>query len=334
MATANPKREVVIVFSGLVALGPPLPDAVKVGPVTADGPLFGVMPLSGRRLIKYLDVQGQPHERYSRVHLPVIFTKLKYTGREPDDSYLGFGIWYPVRERMQVKLDGKDTPGKLTYVHDPDYGKPHHQGDPNGPLPDPNPIEDFAAIPPMQTISPTRSKLRAGVLDEKAADVSAQLFVPSGKLRAGAEDKRKYGRLVTYYPTIGGAVPGTPHVAVVVPQVRITVEVQNELSIHTSSLDTGSALDPLVFPISNDGEIWIANLDVEDVRAIIEKLANPKKEYLPDRRECDVDFARFYDLTEGQGNVRIPCDDPPQAGERKCYTTTVIKPKAQNGKND
>jgi hypothetical protein len=322
--TVSKKHKVVIVFSGVVAVGPPLESGTPDSPFVQKGPLFGVMPPPRRRLIKYRDTQDKEVAEYSRVHFPVIFTNFESGGRKPDDVYKEFGIWYPIRERLQIHLDGDATPGVLRYVHDSDYGKPGKLGDPQGKVPADNPIEDFAAVPDMQVVSPPRSTLRAGTLDARAAEVAAQVFVPEGTLRAGAEDKRKYGLRVTYHPPVKG---GGPHVVVAVPQARITVEVDDRLDIQSWSLDTGEELDALSFTIDRDGEVWIGNLDAADIRVIINRLADPFKGYEGAKPlSCDVDFARVYELTEGAGDVVLPCDDPPEAGDRKCYIVMVKPP--------
>jgi hypothetical protein len=133
--------------------------------------------------------------------------------------------------------------------------------------------------------------------------------------------------------------------AVVVPQVRVTVDVDDRLTIETSSLDTGAKLDPLSFVIDRNGEIWIGNLDIGDVRRSIQNLILSRGNFKTVRaffahlvgriepdvagaatESCDVDFAGFYDLTEGRGGVVLPCETDLDRGERNCYTTTVSKP--------
>lgn len=339
---ADKKHKVVIVFSGEVALGPPLPSTLPPDPkdpITEKGPLFGVMPLSGRRSVTFLDESGAEVTGFSGVHLPVIFTNLESDGRTEDDQIGTFRIWYPLRERMQIVVNGDETPGVLTYVHDRDYGKAGKLGDPDpatGALA--NPIEDFAAIPDLGTVSPDRSTLRAGMLDEDAKDVGAQVFVPSGTLRSGSHDGRRFGHLVAYGPAGSRRQPRN---AVVVPQVRITVDVDELLTIRTWSLDTGSELDPLKFVVDKNAELWIGNIDPDEVRSIIEDLdtSHPfraMRRFIEDVvgpaananraiERCDVDFARFYELTDGTGDMVVPCDVNPAAGERKCYTVTVKK---------
>jgi hypothetical protein len=333
------KHEVVMVFSGVIALGPPLPEGRTSGPITEKGPLFGVMPLfSGRRSITFRDAADEEVDSQSRVHLPVVFTDLKSDQREPDDKHRGFSIWHPVRERMQITIDGDDKPGVLTYVHEPDYGKPGKLGDPEGPTSQ-EPIEDFAAVPDMRVVSPGRSRLRPGVLDPKATDVAAQIFVPSGTLRSGSEDARRFGSRVAYGPTVKG---GKARAAVVVPQVRITVDVDDRLTIESWSLDTGAKLAPLSFPIDRNAEIWIGNLDMGDVRRTIQRLDLSRSRFPnvraflghiagsiePDvtgaaTESCDVDFAGFYDITSGNGDVILPCETAAEHGGRKCYVVTV-----------
>jgi hypothetical protein len=341
------KHKVVIVLNGVVALGPPLPSS-NTTPITAKGPLFGVMPLSGRRPVTLPEetreqtsrekTSREKSERFSPVHVPVIFTKLESlagVGRPPDDRFRGFGIWYPIRERMEVAIDGRTTPGDLVYVHSPDYGKPGKPGDPKGPLK--APITDFAAVPDMRYVSPGCSVLRKGVLAPKTGDVAAQIFVPFGELSGGAHDDRKFG-----HPVVYRSARGKSDVSVVVPQVRLTVEVAREITIHTWSLDTGEKLDPLSFEVTRDAELWITNIEPNDVQAIIKDLDISGKAYAvvqsiidhlagfaataessekPD--SCDVDFARIYEVTEPNGEVVLPCDADGERGERKCYPATV-----------
>jgi hypothetical protein len=355
MEAQNEKHEVIIVFSGVVALGPPLPDATD-GEYVDDGPLRGVMPASRRRKVTYRDTKGNTVTEFSRVHLPVIFASLEAvesTGRPPDDSYRKFGIWYPIRERLEVSIDGDSTPTTLVYQHDPEYGHPGKVGDPEGAVPAADPIEDIAAVPDMRLISPSRSVLRDGVFDEDATDVSAHVSIPGGTLRAGAEDKRKFGARVTYAPpSNSGSLR-----AVVVPQVRVTVGVATELRIDSWSLDTQEEFDPISFEITADAEIWIANLDAEDVRAIINQLIETSESHhdasgeqeaddaggeqetpqagreqeLEDAEDeddpsCDTDFVRYFELAAGENEEFVPCDEAPDAGERKCYTVMMTLP--------
>lgn len=318
MTTTGKKHKVVLVFSGTMVVGPPLPEETVPGRFEAHGPMFAVMPHGKHRPIDFQ--VGEMLERVSsRVHLPTIFTRAEHNRRPPDDRHHGFGIWYPLGERMEICLDGVKTPGPLRYIHDPAWDDDGAPGNPGSARKDP--IEDFAAIPDMREVSPHRSKLKYGLLDRKAAGVAAQVFVPTGTLRSGAEDARKLGIPVQYHPHLP-TKKKNPHLAIVVPQVRVTVEVEKSLTIETASLETGEPLTPISFLITGNCEIWIGNLEPEDVRNIIYRLET-KKDYKRSVPKCDIDFARCYDLTEGQGDVVLPCDEPPEAGSRKCYLVAV-----------
>jgi hypothetical protein len=299
------EHHVTLVFAGAVALGPPLPSSSTEDP-TAPGPLFAVMPMTTRRKVKLGNI-----EDVLNVHLPVIFTRMRAEGPQPDDFYRGFGIWYPMRERLQVVVDGSSTPGTLQYVHTP--GQDPMDAAANG---------DMAAVPHMRDISPGRRNVSAAKLQSNAAGVAAQVFVPSGTLRSGSLNDPE-GDVIHFTPNETGH--SSTHNMRAKPHVRVTVDVKQWLEIHANSLEDGAQLDPLRFRVTGDEQIWIGNLDPKDVRIFIDRLFGEEPAFHRLGRDCDFDFAFHFDVTDGAQLVSVPCSVQ-AGGERKCYVVMVDPP--------
>ncbi|HYK03239.1 MAG TPA: hypothetical protein VE974_15885 [Thermoanaerobaculia bacterium] len=321
------KYQVRLIFDGVVATGPPLP---KKPPYTRKGPLFAVMPWTTRQPDHISPSADPPEPAYIPLHLPVIFARnsptLVSSRRKPDDTYKDFSIWYPLRERMQVRIDGKTDCGTLTYYH------------PEGPYPpmsaDPSPkplIEDIAAVPDMRAIYPRRSRLRRGMLGRHAParrEIAAQVFVPSGTVKAGAEDRRACGATVVYQPNRTGK--NAPLTQVVVPQVRVTVDVDQTIELDMYSLDHGVKLDPIRFTIHGNEDIWIGNMDPPNVRYVIDHIDDPIYCDVPGDApnqitDCDPDFAFYYGVLAGPRGLSLPCQYRP-GGMRRCYGVMVEEP--------
>lgn len=317
-----------IIFDGAIVIGPAHPCEP---PYENQGPLYAVLPRALRHESRRTTLNPIADAEYIPVHFPVIFTNLKSEGRDPDDEYKGWNLWYPVRERMDVWLDGNADPGTLTYPKVVVPGGPG-PGAPAGPVP----VHDIRAVSDLRRVWPERSWLRKGMLDRRwpvAPEVAAQVFIPSGSVGGGGTGIKRCGVPVTYLP------PRTPEPveATIVPHVAVTVDV-DRIDIALFSLDTGEALDPISFiNIPHGAEIRIANADPREIRTVIDEVikagASPP-ESVPcyDPRKAsreddlpDVDFELLYQVLAGGddgGGLPIPWV-PFRVGNRNCFTGLV-----------
>jgi len=305
------KHKINLVFAGVVTLCPAVPAAAEGSDPTIDGPLYGVMPFATRR-----PLPGAP-DTYMGVHLPVVFTKLGTRGRPHDDEYEGYRIWYPLRERMTVVADGVQK-GKLHYIRNHASTAAGH-------------VEHMTAIPDLSVVSNGKRTMRADALKADAKGVSAQVIVPSGTLRGNSHrPEDKPGIKVTFTPTNNPA-SAAGHSMSALPQVSAQLEVETSLIVQFASLGDQTRLDDLTITLE-DGDIWFANLDPKDVRIIIDQIEGKGTSRPGD--PCDVDFAFHFDVTDGTGDVVIPCPEKAAAqpaplvigGERKCYVAMVDSP--------
>lgn len=325
-------RELRIIFEGIIAIGPADPPEP---PYRHDGPLYAVMPKIVRHLSRWSQLHGgTPY--YIPAHFPVIFTDLDVSGgRPPDETYKGFSIWYPVRERMQFRFSGAVEPPDLQYIR-------ANPAPPCAPAPgEMDPVRDIAMVADMREIWPDRQWLRRGTLDSGPnADyaVAAQVFVPSGCIGSHGEFKKKNPAVVEFRET------RTPPITVtkdLLPQIVVSVRTDT-VDIDMYSLDTGLPLDPLSF-ILKDGlrnVIRVANGDPMNVRYVIDNLPDPDNAPdLPTPRPNghnvsgdsdigDIDFEAVYDVLAGQdggGDLPIPWI-PIVFGARNCNGAKVAGP--------
>lgn len=293
-------QRVNIIFDGVVAVGPAYPRAVAYPKV--DGPLFAVMPSGIRKPTRRSTLEQPDRPTYTNVHTPVILTKLQSTGRSPDFEANGWRGWHPLRERLQVLLDGSANPGELTYARTGD-------------------VTDIAAVSDIREIFPARSHLKDGMLQRSGPAplaVASQVFVPKGHVRGGSGGKGT--ARVTYLPK-----RTTEPVQKLAAQ-QIVVEVEAEtIAIAATSLDTGERLDTIVFTLTpgpDPAEILIGNADPAEIHNMVHRtgLAASASD------AANLDFELFYDIVEGEdgGGLPIPIVDTTQEFlVRPCYTAMV-----------
>ena len=305
--TGESQKTVRIIFDGVVAVGPTPPEQERNGRSEADGHLFAVMPMATRRRDPSKCAPDLPE---LPLHLPVIFTRALSCGRPPDERYKGYNIWHVMRERMEVVIDGNSAPGVITYLRADDQSG--------------NKID---SIPFMRCIWPERRRLHSHALevDAPADCVAAQFFAPSGTLGSGDVFGEGYDH-VKFRPVKTGGVEYAPHV---LPQIMLTVPVENIFEIRLWSLATGEPLESLTFKVTSPMDLWVANMDVPSIHAVIDRL-NGHKPCVPSRRyeaQCDADFGFFYSVVVGNPNdVSLPCGD--RGGERRCYSVMVDAPRS------
>ena len=180
------KRELRIVFDGVIAVGPP-PDRDEV----KTGPFFGVMARSTRRLSDRSRRLKENPPKYIPVHVPTVYTTMvpASDSRPPDEVFQlskfhpKWYIWHPQRERMEFRFDSDGTPGDLKFN---DRGS-HARTGPFGQVK----IHDIEMAPDARQICPERTYLLDGLLTAPAADApvreeaAAQILVPWGRILAG-----------------------------------------------------------------------------------------------------------------------------------------------------
>jgi hypothetical protein len=276
------KPRLRIIFDGVIAVGPPHPNSGN-----ETGPLFGVMARSTRRQSN-VSTRDKKAPKYIPMHVPTVMTKLLPKGRPHDEEYQFFifpkwYVWHPIRERLEFKFDDRNGRGrKLTYHRsdDDDCGNECLQAAPtsNGlGLLGSNPtvggklsIRNIDKVPDAREVWPARCKLRTGSLESNPKEVvAAQVFVPRGHISGGGLDAKGLGVEVEFEPLKPKSRTTTK---TVVPNVVITVETER-VEIATQSLDTGKALDPLVFELKEDADIWIMNGDPVDITGNLGRLS-------------------------------------------------------------
>lgn len=330
-----------IIFDGIVVVGPAHP---LEEPFSNQGPLFAMMPRGVRQQTRKSKLDGGK-KTYVSVHQPVILTKACPTpaSRPPDEIYPAdkkcpvfdpsagpsehWHLWYPMRERLELYLDGNPTPGPLTYERSGTYN-------PNAPCGPPisrtDPLIDIAAVSDMREIWPERSKVRKEMLQKQApvaGELAAQVFVPRGHVRGGTdypdkptyESPRIYGIPTTYKPKRTAYEVKKCALSQVVVEVKVTT-----VGIALYSLDTGERLDGLSFLLQDETEIRIGNADPADIRAALEGTrADARRDLTADTE--DLDFEIHYKILDGPddgGGLPIPFLPPPFM-LRPCYTVLV-----------
>ena len=282
---AEKKHSLRIVFDGVIAVGPGHPDA-RDG--SRDGPFFGVMARSTRRLSDRSERTTKRKARegtkrsatteedlYIPMHVPTIFTLLTptETSRPPDKVmqlspwHPRWYMWHPVRERVEFRFDDNGEPGPLVYLHEPIPTLEHGGGLPDGSLS----IHGIELVPDMRKIWHDRSVLLDGLLsaDPNVNErVLAQVLVPFGMV-AGAGVLEKGTPLdVVFDPPrdLDGQEELVPNAVVTVTASRV--------EIATYSLDSGRRLDSIELELTDDAEIWVSNGDPSDVEIDMNKLAD------------------------------------------------------------
>jgi hypothetical protein len=321
------KRELRIIFEGIVAIGPPYP---RRPPNRNDGPLFAVMPRIARHESRYTKTSDAP-PAYIPAHIPVIFTDLvpMPATRLPDDTRLKYRIWYPVRERTDLSFSEDAEPKDLRY----------YRGTPTVECPinqeEENPIRDIAYVSEMREVWPARRTVDRGMLSRQSpvdALVAAQFFVPSGCVGSHGEDLKKNPALVTFLP------PRTkkPVSKEILPQVVVTVRT-SRVTLNMVSLDRDETLDGLVFDLNAQPgdvrypyELRIANADPHNIAYVIDFLSGknpvPLTGVKPMRQGPygldfgDIDFESNYEVFSGPDDGKaLPIPWVPSAsGERNC----------------
>jgi hypothetical protein len=306
MATSRKKNKVRVLFSGVIALCPGTPKSTASGGgYSTAGPLYALMPATQEQTL----AGGKMH-----AHTPVIFTKLSASGgRSPDETYQGFHIWNLGRERVQFVVDGQTT-GTLHYKHDPTSAV--H----TSPKPMTSVVDDSKVAPHVRDISPSRSVLLKNVLDTRPPQVvAAQVLIPFGTLSSGSHRKRDENGIPVVYRDVSTKSASPEKLAM--PHVHLEFDVETSLRIDAQSLVDETPLPGITFT-PGDGDIWVGNLD--NVHELIDEIGGAS---FPDLVQCDMDFAFIYDLTEGTGDVRVPCSTALiKGGERKCYVAMVEAP--------
>lgn len=314
-----------IVFDGVIAVGPPHPPEGD-----EKGPLFAVMARSTRRRTN-LGARNRKAPKYIPMHVPTVMTKIKPVddARPADEIFQlptlpRFYVWHPIRERLEFKFDGNGRAGTLTYGREdpavessPDTGTvlPTSGTVITGELR----IRSVRNVPDAREVEPSRCELRAGALDPKPKEfVAAQIFVPRGHVSGGGAGTKGNGVNVEFTPLPAGRRAVSKDI---VPNVVVTVEAER-VEITTTSLDTGEKLDPIVFKLEEDGDIWISNGDPSDVTINLERLSQRINDR--ERREADEAVVR---LAEKNALARFYVDRL-KAGERvppfgTFFTTTT-----------
>ena len=298
--TTRSKNEVTLIYTGVVTLAPSLPSSAGSSDVEADGPLYAVMPKTSARTTPL--IQGD--DATANAHRPVIFTKLAGTGRGRDDYHGLYSIWYIDRQRIEFKTEGN---GKLLYKHGAGASKTE--------------VDDIDKVAHLRDVTKS-CVLRKDAISDRSTIVAAQVIVPDGSLRSGSHRwKDKVKGIDVNFRAVSN--PGTGKPGTIMPQLRAAIQVADEVIANSTSLDTGKPLDGLSFDSTNGGEIWIGNLDVNSVKALIDEIEKGKK--FDQRGQCDADFIFHYDVVGGGGEELIPCA-PSRGGERKCYVAMAELP--------
>lgn len=274
-STSNQHR-LRIIFDGVIAIGPPHPEEGD-----GIGPLFGVMARSTRRMSDRSRRLNETPARYIPMHVPTIYTRQAPSAdsRPPDQIFQlskfhpAWYMWHPVRERMEFRLDGSGTPGKLAYDRDGSQGVP--SGDADGihlqSLTEPPvSVRSINQVPDARKIWPERSVLKDGMLRAETPvpeEVAAQVFVPWGTVSGGGLFEKGKGVDVEFSPALTRAEPAT-----IVPNVIVSVDA-GLVEIVMYSLDTGEQLDSVKFQLSSDADVWVSNGDPSDTAVDMEGLS-------------------------------------------------------------
>jgi hypothetical protein len=289
-----------IVFDGVIAVGPGHPDTEDG---TRDGPFFGVMARSTRRMsdrserIKKLAGGGRKRagsaeeDLYIPTHVPTIFTLLKPTeNSRPPDKVLQISpwhprwyIWHPIRERLEFRFDDNSQPSTLDYLHEPVVQENYHGGHlPDGTLS----IHGIELVPDMRNIWRDRCVLLDGLLSPDPnvnEKVLAQVLVPFGTVAgAGMLDKG------TPLDVVFDPPRDLDEQEQLVPNTAVIVEA-NRVEIAAYSLDTGRQLDSIELDLTEAAEIWVSNGDPSDVELDMNKLASEIAIRIGGKREVTDD---------------------------------------------
>jgi hypothetical protein len=265
MDTTN-KKMLRIIFDGVIAVGPQR----RKGADTGYGPIFGVMARSTRTRARRHSLPDVPI--YIPTHLPTLFTtaKPKDGSRPPDEVYSPFQtewyLWHPVRERMEIRPDGKALPREITYNTT--------KVTPNGTLDkDPLRLHPIDRVPHARDICPDRCELLEGLMTPPSdhrpvrEEVAAQILVPGGEMNGGGIWDKEDGVEVDFDP------PRSWKRKVVVPNVVVCIPVENTVEIAMYSLDTAELLDPIKFDVTSNIDLWISNGDPSDTSIDLGKAA-------------------------------------------------------------
>ena len=287
------KHKLRIIFDGVIALGPPPPEKGD----TQEGPYFGVMARSTRRLSHRSQRLPKEPRRYIPMHVPSVYTTMTPhdDGRQPDQVYQllegdpKWQIWHPLRERLEFRFDDRGDIGTLTYV-DQNSLETVKEGQVK--------LHGIRRVPDARAISPDHTHLLPDLLSPDAGvseAAVAQILVPWGEVRGGGIFDKAEGIDVVFEP---GGDPRNPQT--VVPNVVITVEAEY-VEIATYSLDTGDALDPLKFHLTGEAEIWVSNGDPSDTAVDLKTLSELRgvPRSAPDSATVQLD--RFVDEFEQFG---------------------------------
>jgi hypothetical protein len=344
-----------ITFDGVVAIGPAEPTN---GSHEQPGPLFAVMPRVDRQLSRWSKLYSDKPS-YIPFHTPVMFTDLQPLPKMPpgtvgnggqaipdklEDAFLHlrrpdeifpyryrldqpkegeFYIWYPMRERLEFRFDDEVDDGWLTYGMRP-YGEPtlcdlqaHKR-------------RDIGAVSDMREIWPERCHLRREVLSRRPpSEVVGQVFIPKGYVTSGYYGRQESeGEYASFEPK------RTPDVVkkCLVPQIEVSVEVEEFVHILSYSLDTGEKLDSISFQLTAPANILtppanilIGNADPGDIRKVLKRLVYPDAKE-PIEKRSDFDFELYYTLLEGEddgGGLPVPLSEYGKFGNPHCYTAKV-----------
>jgi hypothetical protein len=323
------KYKVNIIFDGVVLIGPgEPPEDVAYLP----GPLFAVMPRANRQVSRYSKLYGDK-PIYIPFHLPVVLTELTPLNsdfRRPDEIFKyppdpppnpdqrTFSIWYPMRERLVFRIDDEVDDGELTYEVgqqtpcdiDPDNPPLGYDG-------------SIRAVADMREIWPGRSRIRREYLSAQAPvanEVAAQVFVPRGHVSSGDYGRPESAGEVAYFE------PKRTNDLVqkcLVPQTRVTVDVDKRVRIFSYSLDTGEKLDSIAFDVTDDADILVGSADPGDIRKLLNQLVDPQPFV---KEHTDYDFELYYPLLDGDddgGGLPVPFSKDGRFGDPNCYTNTV-----------
>lgn len=312
-------NELRIFIEGIIVLAPGPPHD---GHGQTPGPLYGVMPRLTRHQSRYSrQTGGRPI--YIPAHFPAVFTTLRAVddSRPPDDTYGSFSIWYPIRERMELRFGTHADPSDLRWVRE---DTPLQQ------IPNSDPLRDVGFISDFRETWPDRGELDRRMLETSppvSELVACQLLVPSGWVGSHGEFKKEEPAEAIFLP------PRTlePVQKKLLPQVVVSVRT-DRVDFRMYSLDTGEELDSLSFLVEDTSQpsvIRIANGDPKNIRYVIEHLVNPATATEPtgtkpisDVGFGDIDFEAGYSVLDGHddgGNLPIPWVPIP-FGERNCNT--------------
>jgi hypothetical protein len=314
--------QVRIIFDGSMAIGPTFPPDFRTF-----GPLFAVLPHAPRQRSRR-SKGGTPE--YIPAHAPGIFTNITPSdgSREPDLKYEGYSIWYTLRERMEIAIDGSTDPGYLDYERELNFS--------------PECINltethDIRAIADMREIWPARRRLKPGMLaagPNVSPAVSTQVFIPGGTVSSSSEYDRYIANPIDRYNVCAKFDPKKTPDAVekrLLPQVVVTIQFSRTLDILPFSLETGEDLDAIRFELRDlgpgGGDIWIVNGDLANYKYVIDKLSHPQPYVRPSSAvlgsDPAVDFELIYGLLGGPDFDGLPIPYLVPLGQRPCYTGLV-----------